>query len=34
MSAPLSVTPLTQWREAFDLLSRQQTVKILLDPSS
>lgn len=33
MSAPLSVMPLTQWREAFDLLRRQQAVKVLLDPS-
>jgi (R,R)-butanediol dehydrogenase/meso-butanediol dehydrogenase/diacetyl reductase len=33
MSAPLSVMPLTQWREAFDLLRRQQAVKVLLGPS-
>ena len=33
MSAPLSIMPLTQWREAFDLLRRQQAVKVLLDPS-
>ena len=33
MSAPLSVMPLTRWREAFDLLRSQQAAKILLDPS-
>ncbi len=33
MSVPLSVMPLAQWREAFDLLRRQEAVKILLDPS-
>jgi threonine dehydrogenase-like Zn-dependent dehydrogenase len=33
MSTPLSVMPLTQWREAFDLLRGQQAAKILLDPS-
>jgi hypothetical protein len=33
MSGPLSVTPLVRWREALDLLRRQQAVKILLNPS-
>ena len=32
MSVPLSVMPLTQWREAFDRLRRQEAIKILLDP--
>jgi len=33
MGAPLSVMPLTQWRDAFDRLRRKEAVKILLDPS-
>lgn len=33
MSAPLSVKPLTQWREALDLLRGQPAAKVLLDLS-
>jgi 2-desacetyl-2-hydroxyethyl bacteriochlorophyllide A dehydrogenase len=33
MSVPLSIMPLTEWCEAFDMLRRQEAVKILLDPS-
>jgi L-iditol 2-dehydrogenase len=27
------VMPLTEWREAFDMLRRKEGLKILLDPS-